>query len=106
MRVSDRVRVYENTYSYVGHVVELDLIRDRVLVDIEDPKYAPNQNWVHRKQCRKLVKKPKRRIFLSTNVVNTVFSADHHGIDFNVVSIGKVPWDHSCVEFVEVIRKK
>lgn len=96
-QAGDRVRVYENAESILtGTVADLGGGKVRVLIE---PHGA---SWVfHPKQCRKLVKKERRRVWIACRDSGlSVFG----GKLVNPAGIFRSP-SPEFVEFVEVRRK-
>lgn len=89
-KVGDRVRAYEKAFLTEGII---KLIQGKVIV-IESNN---NDHYFHRKQCRKLIKKPRRRIWVAVDQSRVV----HNAYQTRAQAIMDAD-DANLVEFVEV----
>lgn len=96
-KVGERVAVYDGFGRDIGIVEE---IRDGILsIGSEDS----DRFVAHPKQCRRLVKKPKRRVFLRESAGGNLTSG--WTIDIDTASDFGHP-NGKWIEFIEVRRKK
>lgn len=74
-QVGDRVRVYHRHTSFTGKVDAIDE-KSGALYVIEDGHYScHNLSPFHLKQCRKLKKKKRREIWVSTQIEQSDFDS-------------------------------
>lgn len=91
-KVGDRVAVYENCKRFTGMV--LNDGHQSIQVELDDDRVLP----FHPKQCRRLIKKPRRRIAVSYDTGACEFSV-------RLLSGDNIPNDKE-VEFIEVRKAK
>lgn len=107
LKVSDRVAVYAEAYGVEllsfrgsrGTIRALD--EEKCYVDFDKESERPEINHgVYTKQCRRLVKKPRRRIWLEEEYLGqmTIFGG-------TTISAAIKPFEGG-IEFVEVRKKK
>lgn len=101
-KVGDKVAVYDRTYNLargVGKVVEID-DHPATGVRVRVPNYQ--DFWFHPKQCRRLVKKERRRMWVRFDQHGTVLSTSTRfpsgNPDYSMLN-------SELVEFVEVKKK-
>lgn len=99
LKVGDRVAVYDNAVRMVG---EITFIRS------EDGRVAIDQNFgtgvcrmYHQKQCRRLVKKPRREFWLSIHDCSEPRVHRYHEPKLICGSGCKIEWIH-----VREVRRK
>ena len=107
-KVGDRVRVFGGSIyalegrapSETGYKGTVKYIQDGWLsVELDNPNKSNDQYLFHPKQCRKLKKKARRRIWLPSSHLERVLDAGCGLIDIYNKAY------ESCTEFVEVKSK-
>lgn len=108
-KVGDRVAVYDNGHRQVGVVGQIgDTTGSKnIRVDaVKSQLHSPWKfSWFHPKQCRRLIKRERRRVFIQEKDVPNNEQSDYpdvlvrptRGTTYN---LGR--W----VEFIEVVSKK
>lgn len=98
-KVGDRVRIYGFHIDDAGHVMDrtIDEVCDNGLLGTDGGEY------VHPKQCRRLVKRERRRVWVNVygGGMNYVAHPTQEVADRNALQ-SRV----ECIEMVEVRRKK
>ena len=93
-KVGDRVAFYDGIARNTGTVDEIDSTVDAIRVD---------DVWLHAKQCRRLKKKERRRVWLNPEFVPSAYQPKTRAVGTKlVISVTPVP---EFIEFVEVKRK-
>ncbi len=112
LKVGDRVRVYghvaRNGKPLVGHIHEKPVdvsekFRGDNYVLIYDEEYPDSGYYAHPKQCRRLVKKERRRVWVERGSFRGDTYEIGNGRYQPVVSLKPVP---EWVEFIEVRHAK
>lgn len=94
-KVGDKVRAYSGSLSYLYTVSSIET---HGMLSFKETSY-----WFHRKQCRKLVKKERRRVWVGwdyRNVLNQAMRVTAHKPADNWACSDEV-----VIEFVEVKKK-
>lgn len=103
----DRVRVYASVYEELLETVgTIERILENGMVYVEFDKVSEIGNascWAHPRQCRRLVKKERRRVWIPEGALDRLYSGDARNISANISDRKIVDTD---TQFVEVRRKK
>lgn len=85
-QVGDRISYYDSGFRYIGEIVEIDTssVSESIFVN-------GFEHWLHPKQCRRLIKKPKKCPHphitreMITKVWDTLqlFPSSHSGVFLN-----------------------
>lgn len=96
LKVGDRVAYYDSGFRDTGTIGACEPATSRVRID-------PSGGWVHPKQCRRLIRKERRHVWVNPNPTS---QGDlwrvHPGNNFVSPSKPNDGW----IEFVEVRRPK
>lgn len=100
LKPGDRIRVY-------GHGPDLTHVFDRTIVSINDEGYIETDGGenCHPKQCRKLVRKERRRILVNINQSGGISGVCFKGKVKIESLLGDFYSDNDTVEFIEMKRK-
>lgn len=112
-KVGDRVAVYGGLHNWGADCPELDgekgtilstnsvEFSNNLLVELDKPLNGTKKIHAHYKQCRRLKKVERQRLFITRHSINRLNDSNCISV---LVSLSKVV--ESDVEFVEVRRKK
>ncbi len=109
LKAGDRVRVYGPvadrkhnhtavSHDFVGTVKNATQAPDFLIVTSD---YDSGEKFCHPKQCRRLIKKERRRVWLDPRWVDGEVIVDGRAVAYT----GKVDQPAHMVEFVEVRKK-
>lgn len=94
-KVGDRVAVYSSKKRFKGTVTS-DVITSAGLIQI---KFDDGYLWdFFPQQCRRLIKKQRRRVWVHKEVIDNEDISDDVTFDFNQIKINQYDW----IEFIKV----
>lgn len=103
--VGDRVRVYGVSRKCGGDLVESHTGTVRFLWETECEVEGPDRTLsiAHYKQCRRLIKRPRRRVWITENALNRL--ADFAENESTEATISKKKIVGTDIEFIEARSK-
>lgn len=94
-KVGDRVAVYPKAFERMTGIIDSTHITDYTFMVVKlDERYGSDVYTYHPKQCRRLVKKPRRRVW--------IFNPDAFDAGY-VSDVSKKPLE-GYVEFIEALK--
>lgn len=104
LKVGDRVVAYCGKDRFIGKIDKVypdDLLC--VWARSDSGMYVHRSIYVHPKQCRRLVKKERRKIFVLPDIVG---NHSDNIIKFSDCWITRTRSNQDQIEFIEVVKKK